>query len=86
VPILAGHGYGVSIERMRFQLDQQALTVEYAVHPDDDALTVSSAHNLGEVRERRRRPRSVECHLPACGGWDVEIFTKASSDRIQKLP
>ena len=54
MPILAGHGYGVSIERMRFQLDQQALTVEYAVHPDDDALTVSSAHNLGEVREHCR--------------------------------
>ena len=86
MPILAGHGYGISIERMCFQLDQQALTVEYAVHPDDDALTVSSAHNLSEVRERCRQPQSVKCHLPACGGWDVKIFTKASSDRIQKLP
>ena len=26
VPLLAGHGYGISIERMRFQLDRQALT------------------------------------------------------------
>ncbi|KAL4062502.1 hypothetical protein V8B97DRAFT_1955248 [Scleroderma yunnanense] len=85
VPILAGHGYGVSIERMRFQLDRQALTIDYAVHPDDDAAD-SSGQNLDEVREHRRLTRSVECHLPACESWDVDISTKASSDKVRRLP
>ena len=39
-----------------------------------------------QAREHRRLTRSVECHFPACEGWDIEISTKASSDRVQKLP
>ncbi|KAG6335999.1 hypothetical protein ID866_3094 [Astraeus odoratus] len=85
VPVLAGHGYGVSIERTRFQLDRQALTIEYAIHPDDDAPD-SGGQNLDEVKEHRRLTRSIECRLPACEGWDVQMSTKASSDKVQKLP
>ena len=57
VPILAGRGYGVSIECMRFQLDRQALTVEYAVHPDDDT-TQSSVQNL-DASQGTPPPNSV---------------------------
>ncbi|KAI6023778.1 hypothetical protein BKA83DRAFT_4263740 [Pisolithus microcarpus] len=78
VPMLSGHGYGVSIERMRFQLDRQALTIEYAIHPEDDADR--------QQQEYRRLTRSVECHLPASEGWDVQISIKGSSDKAQKLP
>ena len=31
VPKLTGHGNGVSIERIRFQNDREALTVDYAI-------------------------------------------------------
>ncbi|KAI6001088.1 hypothetical protein F5J12DRAFT_844899 [Pisolithus orientalis] len=86
VPMLSGHGYGVSIERMRFQLDRQALTIEYAIHPEDDATDSSGGHSLDEIREYRRLTRSVECHLPASEGWDVQLSIKASSDKAQKLP
>ncbi|KAI6023325.1 hypothetical protein EDC04DRAFT_2727159 [Pisolithus marmoratus] len=86
VPMLSGHGYGVSIERMRFQLDRQALTIDYAIHPEDDAADSSSGHSLDEIREFRRLTRSVECHLSASEGWDVQISIKASSDKAQKLP
>ncbi|KAI6164482.1 hypothetical protein EDD17DRAFT_1691754 [Pisolithus thermaeus] len=86
VPMFSGSGYGVSIERMRFQLDRQALTIEYAIHPEDDATDNSSGHTLDDIREYRRLTRSVECHLPTSEGWDVQISIKGSSDKAQKLP
>ncbi|KAH7890937.1 hypothetical protein F5I97DRAFT_1840039 [Phlebopus sp. FC_14] len=85
VPVLAGYGYGVSIERIRFQLDRQALTIDYTIHPEDD-IADNSSQNLEELREHRRLTRSIECLLPASEGWDVQMSIKASSDRVEKLP
>src|ERR1700734_3351634 len=46
VPMLTGYGNGVSIERVRFQIDRQALTIDYAIHPEDeDAVPQSSSEN-----------------------------------------
>lgn len=87
VPMLAGYGYGVSVERVRFQLDRQALTVEYLVHLEEDGGEEShSIHNLDELHEHRRLTRSIEFFLPASEGWDVQVTTKASSERVEKLP
>ncbi|KAH7921184.1 hypothetical protein BV22DRAFT_1038944 [Leucogyrophana mollusca] len=91
VPMLSGYGYGVSIERIRFQLDRQALTIDYAIHPDEEDHVHSSENNQGlddlnVLREHRRLTRSVECVLPSSEGWDVQISTKASSEKVEKLP
>jgi hypothetical protein len=93
VPMLTGYGNGVSIERIRFQVDRQALTVEYAIHPEDEnAAPQSSSENkpgldeLHAVREHRRLMRSIECALPSSEGWDVQISTKASSEKVETLP
>ncbi|KIK93150.1 hypothetical protein PAXRUDRAFT_829255 [Paxillus rubicundulus Ve08.2h10] len=88
IPMLAGYGYGVGIERMRFQLDRQALTVEYSVHPEEDGSeeSGSTTQNLDELREHRRLTRSIEYLLPAFEGWDVQVSTKASSEKVEKLP
>jgi hypothetical protein len=89
VPILTGYGNGVSIERVRFQIDRVALTVDYSVIPDEDEH--SSDHSKGleglqVVRESKRLTRSIECVLPASEGWDVQVSTKASSELVEKLP
>ncbi|KAG8221133.1 hypothetical protein J3R82DRAFT_2667 [Butyriboletus roseoflavus] len=87
VPMLAGYGYGVGVERVRFQLDRQALAVEYLVHLEEDGGEESnSIQNLDELREHRRLTRSIEFLLPASEGWDIQVTTKASSERVEKLP
>ncbi|KAF9224120.1 hypothetical protein BS17DRAFT_780500 [Gyrodon lividus] len=89
IPVLTGYGYGVGIERMMFQLDRQALTVEYSVHPEEEGSEengTTNTHNLDELREHRRLTRSIEYLLPALEGWDVQVSTKASSENVEKLP
>jgi len=85
--MLTGYGYGVGVEKVRFQLDRQALTAEYLVHLEEEGSEESnSIHKLDELREHRRLTRSIEFLLPASEGWDVQVTTKASSDRVEKLP
>lgn len=87
VPMLAGYGYGLSVERVRFQLDRQALTVNYLVHLEEDSGEDSSGiKNLDELREHRRLTRSIEFLLPASEGWDVQVTAKAPSEKVEKLP
>jgi hypothetical protein len=90
IPSLAGYGNGVSIERVRFQVDRVALTVEYAIIPEEEnELASEPMHGIEELldkKEHRRLARSIECILPAAEGWDVRITTKASSARVEKLP
>ncbi|KAL1703420.1 hypothetical protein EV121DRAFT_292338 [Schizophyllum commune] len=88
VPQLVGFGLGVSVERVRFQADREALTVDYSIIPEEDNLS-QQAHDLDELhslRERRRLTRSVEWTLPQVEGWDVQVTTKASSEEVEKLP
>ncbi|KAJ2930041.1 hypothetical protein H1R20_g7047, partial [Candolleomyces eurysporus] len=90
VPKLIGYGNGVSIERIRFQIDREALSVDYAIIPDDDTHSLEgSQHGLDElhqIRENRRLTRSVECVLPSLEGWDVQVTLKASSEDVEQLP
>ncbi|KAF6753449.1 hypothetical protein DFP72DRAFT_966746 [Ephemerocybe angulata] len=92
VPKLIGYGNGVSIERIRFQIDREALSVDYAIIPDDDSNHVSegtSAHgmeDLHQLRENKRLTRSIECVLPSLEGWDVQVSLKASSEEVEQLP
>lgn len=87
IPMLAGYGYGVGVERVRFQLDRQALTVEYLVHLEEDRGEESdSIQNIDELHEHRRLTRSIEFLVPASEGWDIQVTTKASSERVEKLP
>ncbi|EGN96898.1 hypothetical protein SERLA73DRAFT_75747 [Serpula lacrymans var. lacrymans S7.3] len=91
VPTLMSYGYGVSIERIRFQLDREALTVEYAIHPEDEDHLSQSTENaqgldVGSVRERRQLTRSIEYALPSVEGWDVQVSTRASSEKLEQLP
>ena len=85
-----GYGNGVSIERLRFDLDREALTVDYSIVPEDEDhtpyTTVQGLDELHAIREHKRLTRSVECALPAPVGWDVQIATKASSEQVAQLP
>ncbi|KAL1740061.1 hypothetical protein HDZ31DRAFT_48240, partial [Schizophyllum fasciatum] len=88
VPELVGFGLGVSVERVRFQVDREALTVDYSIIPEEDHAS-QQVHDLDELRslrERRRLTRSVELTLPQAEGWDVQVSTKASSEEVEKLP
>ncbi|KAM6497337.1 hypothetical protein JOM56_007810 [Amanita muscaria] len=72
VPKLLSFGDGIAIERLRYQLDRQALSVDYALVPPETA---------------QQRPMSsvVEYVLPSCEGWDLQLSTKASSDEVEGL-
>ncbi|KAG5643062.1 hypothetical protein DXG03_001619 [Asterophora parasitica] len=91
VPKLVGYGSGVSIDRIRFQIDREALTVDYSIIPEDDdhPAHTDGAQGMAEVhalREHRRLTRSIECVLPSSEGWDVRVTTKASSEEVENLP
>ncbi|CAK5267355.1 unnamed protein product [Mycena citricolor] len=88
IPKITGYGNGVSIERVRFQNDREALTIDYAIIPDEDEPSAVN-HGIDElhaIREHRRLRRSIECVLPASEGWDVQVSTKASSEDVENLP
>ena len=88
VPLLTGYGNGVSIERIRFAVDREALTVDYSIVPEDDEHQQSTEHSLDELhtlREIRRLTRSVEFSLPSGHGWDVQLSTKGASE-VAQLP
>ncbi|KZT68729.1 hypothetical protein DAEQUDRAFT_692149 [Daedalea quercina L-15889] len=90
IPQLTGYGNGVSIERLRFDLDREALTVDYSIIPEDEDrtphTTTQGLDELYAIREHKRLTRSVECALPAPVGWDVQIASKASSEHVAQLP
>ncbi|KAI0676143.1 hypothetical protein C8Q78DRAFT_371333 [Trametes maxima] len=89
VPLLTGYGNGVSIERVRFAVDRQALTVDYSIVPEDEEHSQPSEHSLDElhtIREIRRLIRSLEFSLPSAHGWDVQLSTKGSSEEVSQLP
>ncbi|EAU90367.2 hypothetical protein CC1G_00751 [Coprinopsis cinerea okayama7 len=83
---LVGYGNGVSIERVRFQVDREALTIDYAIIPDDDGHTSPTEQEIHVIREQRRLTRSVECVLPSLEGWEVQVSLKASSEEVEQLP
>lgn len=88
---LSSYGNGVSIERIRYQIDREALNVEYAIIPDEDEHTTPSEQVQGmeevhSLREQRRLTRSIECVLPSLEGWDIQVATKASSEEAENLP
>lgn len=89
VPKLIGYGNGVSIERVRYQIDREALTLDYAIIPDDEEHHEHGLHGMDEVhalREHRRLTRSIECVLPSLEGWDVLVTLKGSSDEVESIP
>ena len=91
VPKFTGYGNGVTIERIRFQIDRQALTVDYAIIPEDEEHGTPSERMQGmdelqALREQRRLTRSIECVLPSSEGWDVQVSTRASSQEVEQLP
>ena len=86
---LAGYGNGISVERMRYQIDREALVLDYAVIPDEDDHHETGLQGMDEVhalREHRRLTRSIECVLPALEGWDVQVTLKGSSEEVEKIP
>ncbi|KZT20986.1 hypothetical protein NEOLEDRAFT_1182062 [Neolentinus lepideus HHB14362 ss-1] len=91
VPLLLGYGNGVSLERVRFDIDREALTVDYSIVPEEEdhgAHSIDNAQGLDlhSLKEHRRLLRSIECTLPASQGWDVQLTTKASSEKVERLP
>ncbi|KAG6909793.1 hypothetical protein DXG01_015286 [Tephrocybe rancida] len=89
VPKLIGYGSGVSIERLRFQVDREALTIDYAIIPEDETSPIEGVQGMDDVyalREQHRLTRSIECVLPSSEGWDVRVTTKASSEQVEQLP
>jgi hypothetical protein len=89
IPVLRGYGNGVMIERMRFQPDRVALTLNYSVVSDEGDPhfhTTEGIDELHAIREARRLTRAVECTLPSSEGWDVQVSVKASSKEVEALP
>jgi hypothetical protein len=86
IPVLAGHGYGVSIEKIRFQLDRQALVIEYVIHSEEEDHAGETGQGLDVIKEHRRLVRSLECVLPSNEGWDVQLTMKGSSQKVESLP
>ncbi|KAJ7027871.1 hypothetical protein C8F04DRAFT_1292126 [Mycena alexandri] len=88
IPKITGYGNGVSIERIRFQIDREALTIDYAIIPEEEEHMPSEQgiDELHALREQRRLKRSIECILPSGEGWDVQVSTKASSEEVERLP
>lgn len=95
IPKLLGYGLGVSIEKIRFQIDRESLTVDYAIIPTEeeehlenelDSAKSEGLERLHITRERRRLTRAVELILPASEGWDVQVSTRASSEEVENLP
>jgi hypothetical protein len=89
IPVLRGYGNGVIIERMRFQVDRVALTLNYSVVLDDGDPhfhTTEGIDELHAIREAKRLTRAVECTLPSSEGWDVQVSVKASSKEVEALP
>ncbi|KAF8159312.1 hypothetical protein B0H34DRAFT_398668 [Crassisporium funariophilum] len=83
---LTGWGHGVSIERVRYQIDREALTVDYVILPEEEDHGEAGG-TINEVREQRRLTRSVECVVPFGGaGWDVQVTMKASDEEVERLP
>ena len=88
VPKLIGYGNGVSIGRIRYQLDREALTVDYTILPDDEDHNSPDTGPglLLALRENRRLTRTLECVLPSLSGWDVQVTMKGSDEEVEKLP
>jgi len=93
VPLVTGYGNGVAVSRIRFDLNRESLTFEYSVIPEDeDHHSTHSPDNLQgldelhAIREHRRLTRTVEFSIPLHEGWDVQISTQASSDKVTQLP
>lgn len=93
VPLLTGYGNGVAVSRIRFDLNRESLTLEYSVIPEDeDHHSTHSSDNLQgldelhAIREHRRLTRTVEFGIPLHEGWDIQISTQASSDKVSQLP
>jgi hypothetical protein len=93
VPLLTGYGNGVAVSRIRFDLNRESLTLEYSVIPEDeDHRSTHSSDNLQgldelhAIREHRRLTRTVEFGIPLHEGWDIQISTQASSDKVSQLP
>ncbi|KAH9941967.1 hypothetical protein B0H21DRAFT_824300 [Amylocystis lapponica] len=91
IPLLTGYGNGVSIERVRFELDREALTLDYSIVPEDEDHPAphtpeQGLDDLHAIREHRRLTRAVECSLPTSDGWDVQVTTRASSEHVAQLP
>jgi hypothetical protein len=93
VPLTTGYGNGVSVSRIRFDLNRESLTLEYSIIPEDDdhpsTHTPDNLQGLDElhaIREHRRLTRTVEFSIPLKEGWDVQISTQASSDKVAQLP
>ena len=92
VPKLIGYGNGVSIGRIRYQLDREALTVDYTIFPDDEdhspdgGAGLQGMDEVHALRENRRLTRTLECVLPSLNGWDVQVTMKGSDEEVEKLP
>lgn len=93
VPLVTGYGNGVAVSRIRFDLNRESLTFEYSIIPEDeDHHSTHSSDNLQgldelhAIREHRRLTRTVEFSIPLNEGWDVQISTQASSDKVAQLP
>ncbi|KAF8336174.1 hypothetical protein F5887DRAFT_1161379 [Amanita rubescens] len=75
VPYLCSFGEGIAVERVRYQVDRQALTVNYALVPQECNLE----------HQRSGASSVVEYILPSLEGWDLQLSIKASSQEVEKL-
>ncbi|KAF8634618.1 hypothetical protein AX15_000823 [Amanita polypyramis BW_CC] len=75
VPCPSSFGDCIALDHVKYQVDRQALTVNYALVPPE-----------GDHEHKMNWASSVvEYILPSSEGWDIQLSTKASSDEVKKL-
>lgn len=81
---LSGYGNGVKIDHIRYQIDREALDLEYVILTEDGEHSLPIKQEQGmeviSLRERRRLMRSIECFLTSLEGWEVQMTTREPSD------
>jgi hypothetical protein len=65
--VCTGYSNGVSIGRIRYPLDREALTVDYTIFPDDEdhsrdgGAGLQGMDEVRALRENQRLMRTLEC-------------------------
>ncbi|KAG8950021.1 hypothetical protein FRC04_008100 [Tulasnella sp. 424] len=86
-PTLSGWGNGVGLDNIAFNIDREALRLDYSIFPEDLSNSAKSENmDLQTFQEKKRLERAIEVVVPLAQGWDVQISTRASSEDTSKLP
>lgn len=92
IPILSGWGNGVGIDTVAFNVDREALKLDYSIFGEESSAdygikkSTKDDFDVRVFKERKRLERSVEIVLPMSHGWDIQITTRTSTEESSQTP